>query len=267
MTHTLPAPDFKNLQDAYRAETAVMLDFVGGLTDAQWNAPSKAAGWSIADMVAHIGSTAHNMYIPAGVVSSRKPSLEAANEGPVEVRRSWSRERVMAEFTTSTRTADRMLSLVRRTPLRNVPMQLNELGKYPMALLVGGALVFDLHTHLRHDMAPALGLPTPPSDSERMKAVLTWMTAVLSNQTAMAPVPGLDAGLNLTLTGPGGGSWWIDSHGLSEPGTRTPAARITAPAISLPDWGTQRSSWRDAEVSVEGDAGLAAQYLDTVNII
>ncbi len=63
MTHTLPAPDFKNLQDAYRAETAVMLDFVGGLTDVQWNAPSKAAGWSIADMVAHIGSTANNMYI------------------------------------------------------------------------------------------------------------------------------------------------------------------------------------------------------------
>ncbi|MET3811042.1 maleylpyruvate isomerase N-terminal domain-containing protein [Arthrobacter sp. UYEF3] len=131
MTRTLPAPDFKNLQDAYRAESVVMLDFVGGLTDAQWNAPSKAAGWSIADMVGHIGSTAHNMYIPAGVLSSRRPSLEAANEGPVEVRRSWGRERVMAEFATSTRTADRLLSMVRRTPLRNVPMQLNELGKSP----------------------------------------------------------------------------------------------------------------------------------------
>lgn len=36
------------------------------------------------------------------------------------------------------------------------------------------------------------------------------MIAVLSNQTARAPVAGLDA---LTLTGPGGGTWWIDATG------------------------------------------------------
>ena len=185
----------------------------------------------------------------------------------MQVRRAWSRQQVMAEFESATRTAARMLAFVRHTPMRAVPMRLNELGSFPMALLVGGALVFDLHTHLRHDMAPALGLPTPPTDGNRMRAVLDWMTAVLSNQTAKSPASGIDAGLILTLTGPGGRAWWIDADGLATPGSRTPSARITAPAITFPDWGTQRSSWRDADVEIAGDTELAARYLDTVNVI
>ena len=64
MANRLPTPDLKNLHAAFRTESTVMLEFANSLTDPQWNAPSKAAGWSIADMVGHIGSTAHNMYIP-----------------------------------------------------------------------------------------------------------------------------------------------------------------------------------------------------------
>ncbi len=53
------------------------------------------------------------------------------------------RPQVMAESESATRTAARMLAIVRHTPMRAVPMRLNELGSFPMALLVGGALVFD----------------------------------------------------------------------------------------------------------------------------
>lgn len=48
-----------------------------------------------------------------------------------------------------------MLAFVRHTPMRAVPKRLNELGSFPMALLVGGALVFDLHTHLRPPPSPS----------------------------------------------------------------------------------------------------------------
>ncbi|MEO6411186.1 MAG: maleylpyruvate isomerase N-terminal domain-containing protein [Pedococcus sp.] len=267
MTNRLPSPDLKNLHAALVTESAVMLDFAASLTDSQWNAPSKAAGWSIADMVGHIGSTAHNMYVPAGIQASRQPSLEGVNEGPVAVRRAWSRPQVMSEFQSATRTSARLLNFVRRTPMRALPVRLNELGRFPMALLVGGALVFDLHTHLRYDMTPALDLEAPPTDAHRMRAVLDWMTAVLSNQTAHTPASGLEAGLTLTLSGPGGGTWWIDHEGLAAPGSSTPAAHITAPAISFPDWGTQRSAWRDADVEITGDTDLASRFLDTVNVI
>lgn len=267
MVNRLPAPDLANIHAALESEAGLVLEFADALTTEQWNEPSGAAGWSIGDVVGHIGATAHSMYTPAGVFAARKPSLEVVNEGPVQVRRSWSRHQIMSELMTSTSTVARLLGLVRRTPLRAVPMQLNELGKFPVGLLMGGALTFDLHTHLRHDMAPALGVPTPPTDGSRMRAVLEWMTAVLSNQTAKAPVPGIDAGLTLTLTGPGGGTWWIDNDGLAAAGSRSPAARIIVPAITFPDWGTRRSSWRDADIDLAGDTVLAERYLDTVNVI
>ncbi|WP_420823253.1 MULTISPECIES: maleylpyruvate isomerase N-terminal domain-containing protein [Streptomyces] len=41
-----------------------MLDFTSSLSDEEWAAPSAAAGWRIADVVAHIGATARNFYTP-----------------------------------------------------------------------------------------------------------------------------------------------------------------------------------------------------------
>jgi hypothetical protein len=49
---------------------------------------------------------------------------------------------------------------------------LAELGCYPLGLMIGGAPAFDHHTHLCHDMAAALGRPVPPTDADRMRAVL-----------------------------------------------------------------------------------------------
>lgn len=100
-----------------------------------------------------------------------------------------------------------------------------------------------------------------------MRAVLTWMLAVLSNQVGQAPVAGLDARVALMLTGPGGGTWWIDEAGVLTPSNGPVAAHVTAPALTFPDWGTQRSSWRDHDVTVTGDTELATHLLDTVNVI
>jgi hypothetical protein len=58
--------------------------------------------------------------------------------------------------------------IVCATPLRRVPIPLAELGRYPMQLLLAGAMVFDWHTHLRHDVAPALHRSAPASDDSRV---------------------------------------------------------------------------------------------------
>lgn len=267
MTDRLHAADLRNLVAALRAERAAMLEFTSSLSDEEWVAPSAAAGWRIADVVAHIGATARNCYTPPGLDTLRATSLEQLNEGPVDRRRGWSRAQVMAEYTRATRRATTLLDLIRRTPAARLRIPLAELGRYPLGLLIGGALVFDHHTHLRHDMAPALGRPTPATDADRMRAVLTWMLAVLSNQVGQAPVAGLDARVALMLTGPGGGTWWIDEAGVLTPSNGPVAAHVTAPALTFPDWGTQRSSWRDHDVTVTGDTELATHLLDTVNVI
>ncbi|NGO49420.1 maleylpyruvate isomerase family mycothiol-dependent enzyme [Streptomyces ureilyticus] len=267
MTDRLPAADLPNMAAALRAERAEMLNFTSGLTDDEWIAPSAAAGWRITDVVAHVGATARSFYVPTGLRTTFAGSLEQANEAPVDQRRNWSRAKVMAEYQRATRRATTILDVVRRTPAARARVRLAELGRYPLGLLMAGALVFDHHTHLRHDMAPALGRPVPPTDADRMRAVLTWMIAVLSNQIAKAPVAGLDARLALTLTGPGGGTWWTDEAGALTPSNGPVAAHVTAPALTFPDWGTQRSSWRDSDVTITGDTELATRFLDTVNVI
>ncbi|MFI6438287.1 maleylpyruvate isomerase family mycothiol-dependent enzyme [Streptomyces sp. NPDC050759] len=267
MSKRLPTADLPNMAAALRAERAEMLNFTSSLTGDEWTAPSAAAGWRIADVVAHIGATARNFYTPPSREALRATSLERLNEGPVDRRRGWSRAQVMAEYTRASRRATTLLDLVRRTPATRLRIPLVELGRYPLGLLIGGALVFDHHTHLRHDIAPALGRPAPPTDADRMRAVLTWMIAVLSNQVAQAPVTGLDARVALTLTGPGGGTWWFDEAGALAPSDGKVASHVTAPAPTFPDWGTQRSSWRDSDVTVTGDTELAARFLDIVNVI
>ena len=189
MTDRLPAADLPNMAAALRAERAEMLNFTRGLTDDEWTAPSAAAGWRITDVFARIGATARSFYIPTGLRTTFAASLEQANEDPVDRRRNWSRAKVMAECQRTSRRATTLLDVVRRTPAARARVPLAELGRYPLGPLMAGALVFDHHTHLRHDMAPALGRPVPPTDADRMRAVLTWMIAVLGNQVAQARTP------------------------------------------------------------------------------
>ena len=130
------------------------------------------------------------------------------------------------------------------------------------------AVLFDHHTHLRHDMAPALGRPAPATDANRMAAVLEWMTAVLANQLAAAKPEWLDRPLSLTLAGPGGGSWRVEPSGAVTPGHTEPAAaHITGVALEFPEWGTRRANWRDRDVTITGDVDYAEQFLDAVNIV
>ncbi|MET9527084.1 maleylpyruvate isomerase N-terminal domain-containing protein [Streptomyces coeruleorubidus] len=58
--------------------------FTGSLADDEWTAPSAAAGWRIADVVAHIGATALSFYTPAGLRTIFAASLEQVNEVPVD---------------------------------------------------------------------------------------------------------------------------------------------------------------------------------------
>ena len=146
-------------------------------------------------------------------------------------------------------------------------LPLSELGHFP-ARLLPSALVFDHHTHLRHDMAPALGRPAPGTDANRMSAVLEWMTAVLANQLTAASPAWLDRPVALTLTGPGGGSWRIETSGAVTPGRTEPsAAHISGPALEFPEWATRRANWRDRDVTVTGDLDYGETFLDAVDIV
>lgn len=161
-----------------------------------------------------------------------------------------------------------LCAVVARTPAARIPMPLAELGLFPVGLVVPGAFVFDTHTHLRHDMAPALGLPIPGTDPGRMAVTLEWMFAVLRNQLRLSPLPWLDRPIVITLDGPGGGSWRIGAGGVVAPGPDGgAAAQVTGSALEFPEWGTTRVSWRERDVKITGDEEHGARFLDAMHVL
>lgn len=252
---------------AFLAERAAVLDFCGSLGPADWRMDSRAAGWSISDVIAHLGSACHAMFGRKGLSIIKADSIERANDQLVAARHNRPPAEVFAEYRRWSRAFATVVPAVARTPLGGLSLPLAELGRFPARLFLS-AMVFDHHTHLRHDMAPALDRPVPGTDAARMVVVLEWMTAVLSNQLAVAAPGWLDRPLLLTLTGPGGGSWRVETSGALTPEHGDPvAAHITALAAEFPEWGTRRASWRDREVAIAGDADYAAVFLDAVNIV
>ena len=252
---------------AFQAERADVLRFCESLGPADWRMDSRAQGWSITDVVAHLASGCHAMFTPSVFTLMRSESIEAANDRLVDTRRDRNPAQVLAEYRRWSRVFGSTVPRVVRTPLGRASVPLAELGQFPMRLMLSAA-VFDHHTHLRHDMAPALGLPAPATDANRMATVLEWMMAVLSNQLTKTRPDWLDRPVGITFTGPGGGSWRVEGSGSVTPGRCEPAsARITAAALEFPEWGTRRAGWRERSVDIAGDIDYGTRFLDAVNIV
>lgn len=227
---------------------------------------SRAPGWSVTDVVAHMGSGCHAMFSPAVFTLMRADSLERNNDRLVDDRRDRTPAQVLAEYRRWSRVFGQATAAMTAPPLAGVQVRLAELGRFPMRLLPS-ALVFDHYTHLRHDIAPALGRGAPAGDANRMAAVLEWMMAVLSSQIGAATPAWFDRTVAITLTGPGGGSWAVTGAGTVVGDSQPGASRITAAAAEFPNWGTRRSRWRDHDVRIEGDVDYGAAFLDWVRVI
>lgn len=252
---------------AFRDERAALLAFCDSLGPADWRMNSRAQGWSVADVVAHMGSACHAMFTPAALALMRSTDIEKSNDAMVESRRVRNPGEILREYRRWSGVFATVMTPLTRSPFGRVQMPLGELGRFPIRLLLS-ALTFDTHVHLRHDMAPALERGLPGTDANRMSAVLEWMTAVLASQLAAAQPAWLDRPLWLTLTGPGGGTWRIGPDGSVAPGSADfAAARITGVALQFPEWGTRRAGWRDRDVTIEGDADYATTFLDAMNIV
>lgn len=252
---------------ALKGERADLLTFCEELSPTEWSTPSNARGWSVQDVIAHIGSGCHAMFGPALVSLVTSNDIEGTNDTFVDDRRDWTADEVLGEYRAWSGRVVTLAKVLCRTPLRAVPVPLAELGRYPLRLLLCGALVFDHHTHLRYDIAPALDRRPPEVDENRMAVVLEWMMAVMQNQVKNADLEWLDRPVHITLSGPGGGTWVVGREGLLARDTSTVGARVTAPSIGFPEWATRRADWRDRDVRIDGDEAYGAAFLDYLNVV
>ena len=249
-------------------ESAQIVRLCRELSPAEWARESRAAGWTVKDVVAHLGGAAHAIFGPASLRLLTSKDIERTNDDFVAARRSWSSARVLAEFENWSRRLTVLSGALLRTPLARLPMPLAELGKFPAGVLMTSAFVFDQHTHLRFDLVPALGRPVPPCDAECNAVVAEWMFAVLGNQLAKSRPGWLTAAVEISLHGPGGGSWRVGVDGAVRRGDVTDTAAHIEGAISeFPGWGTARLPWRECDVKVSGDTELGTALLDQMNIV
>jgi uncharacterized protein (TIGR03083 family) len=233
--------------EAIRADRAALLEICGSLSAADWGAPSGCEGWSVKDVVAHLGALFWLVVDPGRLPAADGLPTEQAQDAYVRARRALDHAAVLEDYVQVSSAA---LDQLARLAGFNVQVPLGDLGSYPASLLPA-AYSFDHYTHIRADLfaprGPLTG-PPPPSDELRLGPTLDWIEAALPQQN---PAAAEECSLELQVTGTGAR---IISFGSGEA-----MATISSDAASFVRWVTQRGSWEELGVQAVGDqAALAA---------
>lgn len=244
-------------------------EVVRSLTAEEWTRPSRCAGWSVQDLVAHTGSNLHLLLEPDQAPPDPPAVAEELQDLLVRQRRGWTSGQVAEEFLGYAEPALGALRALQDAPTASTPVTLSELGSYPLHQLAD-AYAFDLWCHLHIDLLAPTGpvqRDVPPVEDELLRPGVGWMLAGLPQMCPSVSAV-LDRPLALHLTGPGGGRWTLQPGAplvVTEDGD-SPAATATSSAVDFVLWGTARVPWREV-VRLEGDSAYAGRVLDAVDIV
>jgi uncharacterized protein (TIGR03083 family) len=228
--------------DATRADRAALIGICSGLTAEQWRAPSGCAGWTVQDLVAHLGNLFWLVVDATQVPDTGGLPAERAQEIGVQARRGLSADEVLADYE---KVSEAGLAKLAELAALDVELPLGEdFGTYSTRV-IPSAYAFDHYTHIRADLfaprGPLSGEP-PPSDELRLVPALDWIEAALPQQNRS--VVG-QCTLDIQVTGSGARQIKF--------GTGQPVATIASDAPALVRWITQRGDWADLGVEVVGD--------------
>src|SRR3954449_4492085 len=227
--------------DGLRAATELAKTYaevVTSLAPDEWARPSRCAGWSVQDLVAHTGSNFRILAEPPDPTAPA-PQVETAEQLQdllVVQRRGWSSADVAAEFQTHVGPAMGALAALQDEPLASSPITLTDLGTYPMHSLAD-AFAFDLWCHLTVDLLSPTGpveRPRPEPTDDLLGPGIGWMLTGLP-QMCPSVSPVLTRPLGLRLTGPGGGEWTLlpGAPLTVEPGLQDAEAVATSAATDF----------------------------------
>ncbi len=256
--------------DALRAEQQRALTLFASLTPDEWQAASGCTDWRVQDVAQHMAATFHQIADPSTIEGGSSEHAEENAEVPVQARREWTVDEVLAEYREWSDKGVDALAGLQEPPLADTVIPLSDLGSHPMHILAN-AIVFDHYCHLRHDIGAAVPRAADlPRDEASLDATLEWMLAGLPQMCA-AGLERCTQGVNLVFDGapargyslrPGAsaGAVWTVTEGVDP---SLPNAVTTA--HDFVSWGTRRADWRDCGVEM-ADAGGAAT-LDAINVI
>jgi uncharacterized protein (TIGR03083 family) len=228
---------------ALEADRVALLEICAGLTDADWKTESGCAGWSVQDVVAHLGALFWMVVDPSTLPDASGLPTERAQDVYVEARRSLGPAQVLADYeTVSAEGIERLTGL----ESQDFELALEDFGTYP-AWMLPNAYCFDHYTHIRADLfaprGPLTGQP-PPSDERRLAPAVKWIATALPQQNADL-LASLTGSVEIEVRGPGGRTIRF--------GWGEPAAWISCDAPALAHWITQRATWEETGTEAAGD--------------
>jgi uncharacterized protein (TIGR03083 family) len=279
-----PLPDdagFDELLGAWQSASDDFLDLVTPLSQAEWDAPTALPGWSVGDIVAHVG------WIEGLLMGETDPPHEPdwaalphavtdfgrITEIPVDMRRSWTREAVLIEL--SERISRRAGELA-AGPHDAALEVMGPLGRAPLGIVLR-MRTLDTWVH-EQDIRDALGRPGH-LDSAGARATAAQLLPGLGK--VWAKRAGAQAGdvLEVRITGPGieggaivavgddGRARIVGDDLLDQAGESTVMLEMSWPAyLALSCGRGDPRPWRD-QVSVSGDPGLADRTLDHFRVM
>ena len=275
------AATFDELFAAWQSASADFIDLVTPLSQEEWDAPTALPGWSVGDVVAHVG------WIEGMLIGEIDPPHEPdwsslphavtdfgkITEVPVDLRRSWTREAVLVEL------ADR---IARRTAeLESGPRDatievMGPLGRAPLGRVLR-MRTLDTWVH-EQDIRDALDRPGH-LDSLGAQATASQLLPGLGK--VWAKLAGAQPGqvLDVRITGPGidggaivtvgddGRARVVEEHLLDQAGATTVTLSMPWPAyLALSCGRGDPQPWRETVV-ISGDADLAARTLDRFRVM
>jgi uncharacterized protein (TIGR03083 family) len=229
--------------DGLEADRAALLEICAGLGEADWRAESGCPGWTVRDVVAHMGALYWLIVDRTKLPDVADLPTERAMDVYVSDRGWMTPEQVRADYESVSTAA---LPVLASLDGQDFEIPLGDLGTYP-AGTVPTAYSFDHYVHIRMDLfgprGPLPG-PPPPSDELRVTPALDWVAAALPQQSADA-LASADGTIEFVVTGPGARTITV--------GSGEPLGQVTMPAPAFLRAVTQRSDWADAEIVPAGD--------------
>jgi uncharacterized protein (TIGR03083 family) len=249
-------------------------ELVESLTPQEWQQPSGCVGWRVQDVIAHLGSGAHQTVEPPNVDerATNAGTAEQQMEAMVLARRTQTSEEIKREYLDyAARSVDLMTGL-QSEPVASTPVPILDLGTYPTHIFPD-IVAFDHYCHLYVDVLAPFGpidRTAPPAENEVLRPAIGWMLLGLP-QMQGRDLDVLQTPLALELTGPGGGRWVLSPAGsdariqVRESDEACPAS-VRSGAADFIRWATGRAPWRQL-AKLSGDVTAAEPFLDRLNII
>ncbi|MGO8875714.1 MAG: maleylpyruvate isomerase family mycothiol-dependent enzyme [Acidimicrobiales bacterium] len=234
--------------EALRADRAALLEICAGLSAEEWASESGCAGWSVQDVVAHMGALFAILVDPSRLPDTAGLPTERAQNIAVESRRSWSSAEVLSDYESVSSDA---LGVLAGFDGQEYELPLGDLGTYALSVLPS-AYAFDHYTHIRADLfAPRgpLGGEPPESDELRLAPAIDWIEAAISQQNA-GVLGSLDGALDIVVHGPGGRTIRL--------GAGDTVGEVRSSSSAFVRWVTQRATWEAAGAQAVGDESALA---------